>query len=603
MGLAAGQARLLTITGRKSDCEFESMRLSHQKIALARELADLSNQYQDSLDYTKLVYDYYGTGDTNTPLSYGICMKPSILNDYLPITLTDSMNRVVLDGKYAAAARAAGIPQEGLGTLPSETVRNAFVTALGEQNIITDYLRDKILALPYNQSIGLGGGATVSVITEDMKLSDLADYIDKNGSSVNFDSASGGTTSEHVKDYFVEIDNNGGNLSNNSDESNTNLVWKYLDSQGNNGTNTFNKGNALPTFGKIISDYINDGQSYYLIVNGEDDHNNVTGANGIVDQICNSYIWEQMFDTFTELFDTGDAYTQRALEYAQIEISKLITNPSVGLDEYNNFKVGTGGAGVTQNPAEYNGMNDIGMVADYRRGRDDYDSWVYNRIRDMYGNIGINVVVNNDNDGGSDNDSCMSAGSINISAMVMAYLTYFADFMNGVSKTDAYGFDLYNVDKKETTSRLVDDEFLFRVKTGQEVSSDDLGQAQFYDALFNQLCMNGWSENDNINDNDYLQKMLENGMMYVTKIKDDGYYYQGNYATDNYIKVVADERRISAAEAKYNTEKAKLNAKEQTLDMKMKNLDTEISSLTTEYDTIKNTLSKNIERGFKRYSA
>ena len=34
MGLAAGQARLLTITGRKSDCEYESMRLSHQKLAL-----------------------------------------------------------------------------------------------------------------------------------------------------------------------------------------------------------------------------------------------------------------------------------------------------------------------------------------------------------------------------------------------------------------------------------------------------------------------------------------------------------------------------------------------------------------------------------------
>ena len=61
MGLAAGQARLLTITGRKSDCEFESMRLSHQKIALARQLADLSNEYQNSLTQTKLVYDYYGT--------------------------------------------------------------------------------------------------------------------------------------------------------------------------------------------------------------------------------------------------------------------------------------------------------------------------------------------------------------------------------------------------------------------------------------------------------------------------------------------------------------------------------------------------------------
>lgn len=36
MGLAAGQARLLTITGRKSDCEFESMLSFSPKNALAR---------------------------------------------------------------------------------------------------------------------------------------------------------------------------------------------------------------------------------------------------------------------------------------------------------------------------------------------------------------------------------------------------------------------------------------------------------------------------------------------------------------------------------------------------------------------------------------
>ena len=598
MGLAAGQARLLTITGRKSDCEFESMRLSHQKIALARELADLSNQYQDSLDYTKLVYDYYGTGDTTTQFSYGICMTPSILNDYMPITLTDSMNRVVLDSKYAAAAKAAGIPQEGLGTLPSETVRNMFVTELCNNSIISPYLRDKILKIPYNQGIGLGGGPTVATITQDMTLGELAEYISENYGSVNFDSASGGTNSEHVKEYNIEINNNGSRLKNDYDQA----FWRY-DRTGKNPA-LVNSGDTVPTFGNIIKDYLENGRSYYLIVDGQDDHNNVTGANGIVDQICNCYIWEQMYDTFGELFDVGDTYTQRALEYARIEIEKLITNPSVDYPEnYNNFSVGTDDAGVTQNPAEYNGMNDIGMVVGYCRGRDDYDSWVGERISDMYGNIGINVVINNDDDGKNDNDSCMSAGSINISAMIMAYLTYFADFINGVSKTDAYGFDLYNVKEQEVTSRLVDEDFVFRVKTGEEVSSDDLGQAQFYDALFNQLCLNGWTENDNVKDNDYLQKMLENGMMYMTKMKDDGYYYQGNYATDSYVKVVADERRIAAAEAKYNTEKAKLNAKEQTLDMKMKNLDTEISSLTTEYDTIKNTLSKNIERGFKRYSA
>ena len=123
MGLAAGQARLLTITGRKSDCEYQSMKLSHQKIALARELADLSNEYQNSLDQTKLIYDYYGTGDTSTQLSYGILMNPSALNDYMPTIVSDALGRVTLNSKYAEVARAAGIPQEGLGTLPSENVR------------------------------------------------------------------------------------------------------------------------------------------------------------------------------------------------------------------------------------------------------------------------------------------------------------------------------------------------------------------------------------------------------------------------------------------------------------------------------------------------
>ena len=55
MGLSASQARLLTITARKSDCEYESMRLSHQKIALSRDMNVASAEYQDSLEQTKLM--------------------------------------------------------------------------------------------------------------------------------------------------------------------------------------------------------------------------------------------------------------------------------------------------------------------------------------------------------------------------------------------------------------------------------------------------------------------------------------------------------------------------------------------------------------------
>ena len=608
MGLAAGQARLLTITGRKSDCEFESMRLSHQKIALARQLADLSNEYQNSLTQTKLVYDYYGTGDTTTQLSYGILMTPSTLNNYMPTTLTDSMGRVCLNSKLAAAAAAAGIPQEGLGTLPSETTRNRFVQALCDNDVITKSLSKTIQSLPYNQAAGFGGGVTTAIQTQDMTLSKLADYLINFGEAADFDSLSGGTTSEHVKGYFVELNNSNSRLINDDSTNNDKVAWRYGEGGQKGWASQWggspSSGAKQITIGDILKDYAI-GKSYYLIVDGQDDHNNVTGCNGIVDNICNCNFWDQMFDTFENLFDIGDAYTQNALAYARESITQYITNPSVGLDKYTNFEVGTEGAGVTWNPEQYNGMNDLdpNMIAGFKRRRDAYDSEVLENLRQLYGGIGINLVINNDDDGSTDNDSCMSVGSINISAMLMAYLTYFADFMNGVSKTTSSGEEVYDVTKREDTSHLVNDETEFTIKIGSEVSSDDLGQATFYDALFNQICAKGWTENNNITDNEYLQHMLQTGMLYVSVLKDDGYYYQGNYSTDSYIKEISDETYIAQAEAKYNTEKAKLNAKEETLDLKMKNLDTEISALTTEYDTVKNTISKQIEKSFKRYNA
>ena len=180
MGLAAGQARLLTITGRKSDCEFSSMRISHQKIALARDLANLSNEYQNSLNQTKLVYDFYGKGDTSVPLTYGILMNPSTLNGYMPTTITDSLGRVVLNSKYAAVARAAGIPQEGLDTLPSEKMRNEFIKGLYGNGLITEKLASIIVSLPYNQGAGFGGDVTVAVQTTEGNIDDLVKYLKEN---------------------------------------------------------------------------------------------------------------------------------------------------------------------------------------------------------------------------------------------------------------------------------------------------------------------------------------------------------------------------------------------------------------------------------------
>ena len=133
--------------------------------------------------------------------------------------------------------------------------------------------------------------------------------------------------------------------------------------------------------------------------------------------------------------------------------------------------------------------------------------------------------------------------------------------MEGISNSH------YEVTKEVGTSSLIDDNlFTFTYVTGIDTSGNNLLIAGFYDALFNQICTKGWTENEKVDDPEYLQQMLQSGAMYVSTMTDDGFYYQGNYATNSYIKEVTDEEGIAQAEAKYNREKEKLNYKESILE-------------------------------------
>lgn len=545
MGLAAGQARLLTITGRKSDCEYESMRLSHQKLALSRQLTDLSNEYQNSLDQTKLIYDYYGTGDQSNPLSYGILMTPSTLNNYMPVLVTDPKGRATLNSKYAAAAEAAGIPQEGLGSLPSENTRNKFIEALGGQGVISDKLMNTILGLPYNQAAGIGGGTTVAQITQSGNLNDLTTYLKDNAANIN-----------------IKFDNS--LYDGMADRTDINIISKDgTERIPNDGSlnKTYNLGNLLSGDESLVIDLVEHKQGKY-------GNKNITSrVMGVIDDVLN-----QVAGYFTSLFDLGDAVSKSALDYARTSIQEM-----------------------------YAPLNSDGMSYD-TGNTDKYFTWIGKDKKDGANYIGWS--------GGGQHHTMFresrATHQVDLGNMVKAYMTFLQDYINGVSKTDTNGNDLYTVKKGHLTeSRLItnSESYQYTWKTGATVSSDDCAPATFYDALFNQICQNGWTKNDKIDDNEYMQEMLKSGMLYISKVNDDGYYYQGNYATDSYIKEVSDDTKIAQAEAKYNTEKSKLNSKEETLDLKMKNLDTEISSLTTEYDTVKNTIAKNIEKSFKRYNA
>ena len=121
MGMAAGQARLLSITARLTDNELRSQTITNSKLRLADKSTEASQEYMDALNSTQLMYGAYdGNGNlsyqeltANSLLSYG-----ELKNQY---SLVNSNGQIMLNGsdikKYEASNSLAeflysyGIPE------------------------------------------------------------------------------------------------------------------------------------------------------------------------------------------------------------------------------------------------------------------------------------------------------------------------------------------------------------------------------------------------------------------------------------------------------------------------------------------------------------
>lgn len=584
MGLSASQARLLTITARKSDCEFQSMTLSHQKIALSRDMERVSQEYQNALNNTKLVYDYYGTLTSDMALSYGLLMTPSIYNDYFPKLVTDNKNRVILNSAYAAAARAAGIPIEGLTGTPSSDVRNRFIEALADNNIITPGAAATIESIPYSNVIGLGSTVSVSTETTDVSYDELLDLL----------AAKAMNSADYGVQFGVEW----------SDGNNMQGDWRL---DGQRFYQCDSSGNKVEGFWKLsdgqspsltIGDLLSNDTNYTLGYDSKLNEFAVDGAYALQVDICDgnaqsAAILDWITDAFASVLGGIDA-NDLALQAAYNAVYDLIY-PNNALADIleSNHSIGDGDGGDSL-------MKSVGTEVGSTKNKERFEESILPYADDY---LGMVYYKNKKQKGFHKRSNDGSTVAINLNNLVDVFLSAYVEFIKGVENVD------YNYGKgSKNSNRLYDpdtDDFMFTIvsDTDAQTAGDEFLYAGFYDSLFNQICINGWTENNNIDDNSYMQELMKNGMAFISSISNDGFYYQSNYATDPYISEVADDEAIARAEAKYNTEKAKIQSKEDTIDLKMKNLDTEISTLTTEYDTTKSVISKAIERSIKRYDA
>ena len=560
MGLAASQARFLAITSRKMNCEFQSMQIAQQKLSVTRDLQKAAQDYQTNLAATKLVWEDM---DSNTyDVTYDMMMTPSAINQYDPYLITDTQGKIVLnETMYNAAVNAGiidkntgepkrtGLFSEGESNARSDGSRNAFLNQLCRAGNVDTSVVNSIISLDggYTQS-GIGGPVADKSIANALTSNLFKQYLGATYKEAGID------VDDSLKDTkiyginFLEILEQSVDNEFNKDEFETTNEYENYTASETPAQGTFvilKDGKALSA-DKVKNLSLGDFLTGNYVLRA---HSNLNNSEGIFTSLLES-IAEKLGCGYT-----GSGYKGLSVDYesaSALNQAYMFTN--------NQYKTN---------------MKDLGSSDKYMQ------SFA----------TGTNKIVRND-----------TYTSISLTNLLNTYLTYFAIAMDGQDSQFKVG------EGRGNSKYATDDSNYYWIITDKGTqSSQDILQAEFYNMLYNQICLNGActdaTKRNLVEDKEYLANALKNAQLFISSLNNDGYFYAGHYTLNGHVGEVPDEDAIARAEVEYNITKNKLNYKEETLELQMKNLDMEISSLSTEYDTVKNLISKGVEKVFTMFSS
>lgn len=186
MGLACNQIRLLTLTARKADCEYDISVNSMRKMALTRETTALAQEYRNKLqskqisyyangEYNKINYNYLmGYGSNYTSIFNGDNYALKTDNSMI---LSDFKGQVVLSDSYAKAI--------------TSVLGDSVMNSKGQGSTFS---KDKIAEILASLCIGFDAQTFQSVI-------------DNEGLSSSYSATSTNTLTGESTDTSKEVDN------------------------------------------------------------------------------------------------------------------------------------------------------------------------------------------------------------------------------------------------------------------------------------------------------------------------------------------------------------------------------------------------------------
>ncbi len=623
MGLAASQARFLGITARKADCEYKSTELAQQKLEITNQLSDISATYANAMNSTKLIWNNEACNQ-DYGLTYSLIMTPSDMNNYNPYMITTPTGAVILNSEYAAAAKAAGISKAG--AVGSQEARDKFIAALVPGGIITQETAAAITNTDYKASYNPDGSVNLEKLEPPIGTTPPTYQADPayDPNNVLWNSSAGMGSRPMDKASLNMMDISGLILSESIGQQNLDLTQLLVDtSNGEISKHDYDR--QLENYNKRIKDaelavtYAIDANDKTLkeqvLTEAKNDKNNfVTRYQDKVKDFDGGY-----FQTSSNnIHDTGFTIVNNGIiEKNQDSLEKM----TIGDVLSGNIVLMTQGKNSEEMSKSATKMMEyFARVLGYRQplgtglNIDSSTNEAMEYAMRMMKNIFLqprNAVT----EGSRNNDTSMSENSayidatqynrianaagyqaVSLSNMISSFLTYFDNYMNGVNSN-------YVVGKTQDTTNFVTDDsgYMYFGQASSKVPSQTEKLADFYDQLYNNICEHGWRQDDAIQDSEYLESALKSGRYSMSSLNEDGYHYQHRYNETGYIVEVTDQDAIARAEAEFTRVKAELTFKEDSIDMKSKKLDAEISSLSAEYDTVKQLISKSIEKTFQMF--
>ena len=640
MGMAASQARLLSITSRMADNELRSQIINNSKMRLATESSKVSEEYINALNSATMMMSNYDTAGESQyqKLSFNSLTSYSSYNNQyglvnangkLLVSEKDAQNyRNIMDQNgdlddflalYGLEYKSTYFTSDTLGAeqINFEDIGEIYTIAeleemyYGSNDILSynnslqsseyinfsDYYNEYILA-DENYTIAVADAINNDLFGDSWDDA-YSEYISSDPSGMQVDDFQAGL--QYITDILNRLQSEDKLSADNSWFKDMQSVLNSISISGNSCTITSNvavkdNGDGTYQIGDTIlvnTQHLHDGDNsdtQVSIINNDSEDETISKING-QDSVCFSGTGtgQNLNFTYSETeSDEDGTYTSNYVynyktgdNYAQVSYT---TTDSAEVQSflYQVFTEFRSGITSAINRDKYGGTDPAAVSA-----KQDYNNAINKLIGLVFGNVDTDtktLIENNkqifDNDPGTIIKWANENGVQTSAGFEIIKNIYILDTLFNVYGEPSAGWiDVNNPDENADA------------------------KVQWYTNLYNRM-QQGYSvlEDGLASSNEWIQFALESGLVTMEQVDKSNNWTSTIYTNCSDITEVTDDTAVTIAEAEYNKAMNNIENKDKRYDMELKNIDTEHNSLQTEYDSVKSVIDKNIERSFKIYS-